>query len=190
MTLKIVFLFYVMLTFSPCSFQMDPLMPMEENSNVYLDYYIKLALQSKQVIDTLVKELQTLQAKVETKQVKIEISEKLQKTSVFLTNSNQPTQVIQNEGHEATGKNINYPEIKASSVALNHSQSQIQHSNEFGINLNYGVHTSESSEEIVVENNQFWKNADEVKFDANEDMSHQTETAIQYVHDFESVGTE
>ena len=49
----------------------------EDNSKVYLDFYINLALQSKQVIDTLVTELQCLQAKVETKQVKIEISEKL-----------------------------------------------------------------------------------------------------------------
>ena len=76
------------------------MIPVEDNSKVYLDFYINLALQSKQVIDTLVTELQCLQAKVETKQVKIEVSEQLQKSSVFLNDSIQNIQ--QKEEYEAS----------------------------------------------------------------------------------------
>ena len=170
------------------------LMSVEDNSKVYLDFYINLALQSKQVIDTLVTELQCLQAKVKTKQVKIEVSEVLQKTSAFKTNSIQPTPNIQKVEYDDATEEL---QLNRASVAQNHTQSQAQNPNESGNNLHsYFPHNSETENEIVVENtntiqnNQFWQNPDEVAFEANENKSHQTETVIQYVYDFESVGTE
>ena len=106
-------------------FQMDMMLPLQDNSKVYLDFYINLALQSKQVIDTLVTELQCLQAKVETKQVKIEVSEVLQKTSAFKTNSIQPTPDIQKVEYDDTEE----LQLNRASVAQNHTQSQAQNPN-------------------------------------------------------------
>ena len=159
------------------------LMSVEDNSKVYLDFYINLALQSKQVIDTLVTELQCLQAKVKTKQVKIEVSEVLQKTSAFKTNSIQPTPNIQKVEYDDATEEL---QLNRASVAQNHTQSQVQNPNESGHNLHsYFPHNSETEKEIVVENrntiqnNLFWQNPYEVAFEANEDMSHQVETTIQ-----------
>ena len=173
------------------------LMSVEDNSKVYLDFYINLALQSKQVIDTLVTELITLQSKVNNKQVKIEFSEQLQKSPVFFANLIQPTQDIQKQEYEATEEFHETKSYQDSRTSVAHNQYQIQNSNKSGNNFHSnGVSNSSISEKMIVENtntiqnNQFWQNPDEVAFEANENKSHQTETVIQYVHDFESVGTE
>ena len=63
------------------------MMPTEENSKAYLDYYIKLAFQSKQAIDILMAELQTLQTKVESKKVKIDVLELTYNDSTIVQNS-------------------------------------------------------------------------------------------------------
>ena len=62
-------------------------MSSEENSKAYLDYYIKLAFQSKQAIDILMAELQTLQTKVESKKVKIDVLELTYNDSTIVQNS-------------------------------------------------------------------------------------------------------
>ena len=59
----------------------------EENSKAYLDYYIKLAFQSKQAIDILMAELQTLQTKVESNKVKIDVLEPTHNHSILLLKS-------------------------------------------------------------------------------------------------------
>ena len=62
-------------------------MPLVENSKAYLDYYIKLAFQSKQAIDILMDELQTLQTKVESNKVKIDVLEPTHNDSIVVENS-------------------------------------------------------------------------------------------------------
>ena len=62
-------------------------MSSEENSKVYLYYYIKLACQSKQAIDILMAELQTLQTKVESNKVKIDVLEPTHNDSIVVENS-------------------------------------------------------------------------------------------------------
>ena len=62
-------------------------MPLVENSKAYLDYYIKLAFQSKQAIDILMAELQTLQTKVESNKVKIDVLEPTHNDSIVVENS-------------------------------------------------------------------------------------------------------